>query len=145
MVGASAVGGFALSQWLTENERAAHGTIEHELRERVEEARRSESQLEITRASERAEVEKGVLNKLGIDGVAVMTMVGPCRPALVVSAPGTTSPPGVTAETATPPPTPSCTETEASYRDAMRDDPYQRDHIRSSALRPTDGFGNALE
>jgi hypothetical protein len=114
MVGASAVGGFALSQWLTENERAAHGTIEHELRERVEEAQRSESQLEITRASERAEVEKGLLNKLGIDGVAVMTMVGPCRPALVVSAPGTTSPPGVTAETATPPPTPSCTETEAT-------------------------------
>jgi hypothetical protein len=113
MVGASAVGGFALSQWLTENERAAHGTIEHELRERVEEARRSESQLEITRASERAEVEKSVLNKLGIDGVVVMTMVGPCRPALVVSAPGTTAPPGVTAETA-PQPTPSYTETEAS-------------------------------
>jgi hypothetical protein len=113
MVAASAVGGFALSQWLTENERAAHGTIEQELRERVEEARRNESQLETTRASERAEIEKSLLNKGGIDGVVVMTTIGPCHPALVVSAPGTTTPPAVTAETA-PTPTPSCTETEAS-------------------------------
>ena len=36
MVAAAAVAGFALSQWLTENERLAHGTVEHELRARVE-------------------------------------------------------------------------------------------------------------
>jgi hypothetical protein len=113
MIAASAVGGFALSQWLTENERLAHGTIEHELRERVEEVSRTANQLEITRAGARAEIEMGVLRKMGTDGVVVMTTVGPCRPALVVSAPGTASPPGVSAETA-PAPTPACTETEAS-------------------------------
>jgi hypothetical protein len=112
MVAASAVGGFALSQWLTENERAAHGTIEHELRARVDEASRTASQLEVTRAGERAEIEKAILNRLGTEGIVVMTTVAACRPALVVSAPGTAAPPGVTAETA-PPSTPACTETEA--------------------------------
>ena len=113
MVGASAVAGFSLSQWLTENERVAKGMLEHELRARLDEVSRTENQLEITQAGARAEIEMGVLRKLGTDGVAVMATLGPCRPALVVSAPGATSPPGVTAETA-PPPAPSCTETEAS-------------------------------
>ncbi len=113
MVGASGVAGFALSQWLTENERVTQGTLEHELQARVDDLSRTASQLELTRAGARAEIEMGVLRKLGTDGVVVMTTVGPCRPALVVSAPGTTSPPGVSAETATPA-TPACTETEAS-------------------------------
>jgi hypothetical protein len=113
MVGAAGVAGFALSQWLTENERVTQGTLEHELQARVEELSRTANQLELTRAGARAEIEMGVLRKLGTDGVVVMTTVGPCRPALVVSAPGTTSPPGVSAETATPA-APACTETEAS-------------------------------
>jgi hypothetical protein len=113
MVAASAVAGFAFSQWLTENERVAKGMLEHELRARLDEVSRTESQLEITQASVRAEIEMGVLRKLGTDGVVVMATVGPCRPALVVSAPGTTSPPGVTTEAAAPP-APSCNETEAS-------------------------------
>jgi hypothetical protein len=113
MVAASAVAGFSLSQWLTESERVAQGVVEHELRARADEASRTANQLEIARAGARAEIEMGVLRKLGTDGVVVMTTVGPCRPALVVSAPGTASPPGVTAETA-PPPAPACTETEAS-------------------------------
>ncbi|MDB6091281.1 MAG: hypothetical protein JWN85_4065 [Gammaproteobacteria bacterium] len=113
MVAASGVAGFALSQWLTENERVAQGTLEHELRARVEEISRTASQLELTRADARAEIEMGVLRKLGTDGVVVMTTVGPCRPALVVSAPGTTSPPGVSAETAAPAAL-ACTEAEAS-------------------------------
>jgi hypothetical protein len=113
MVAAAAVAGFSLSQWLTENERLAQGMLEHELRARVDEASRTASQLAITEASIRAEVEKAVLGHQGTEGIVVMTTVGPCRPALVVSPPGTASPPGVTAETA-PPPTPSCTETEAS-------------------------------
>jgi hypothetical protein len=110
---AAAVGGFALSQWLTENERVSQSTLEHELRDRVEQITRTANQLEQTRAAARAEIEAGVTRKIGSDGVVVMTTVGPCRPSFVVNQPGTASPPGVSAET-TPPPTPSCTESEAS-------------------------------
>jgi hypothetical protein len=113
MVGAAAVAGFALSQWLVENERAAQGTLEHELRARADEAARTASQLAVTSAGARAEIEMGVLRRLGTDGVIVMTTIGPCRPALVVSPPGTASPPGVAAEPP-PPPAPACTETEAN-------------------------------
>jgi hypothetical protein len=113
MILASAIAGFSLSQWLTENERLAQGTLEHELRARVEEISRTANQLEITRAGARAEIEMSVLRKLGSDGVVVMTTVGPCRPAVVVTAPGTSAPTGVSAETS-PPPTAACTETEAS-------------------------------
>jgi hypothetical protein len=113
MIAAAGVAGFSLSQWLTENERVARGTLEQELRARVDEITRTANQLDITRAGARAEIEMGVLRKLGSDGVVVMTTVGPCRPALVVSAPGTASPPGVSAETATPA-APACTETEGS-------------------------------
>jgi hypothetical protein len=109
MIAASAVAGFSLSQWLMENERAAQGTVEHELRARVEEVTRTANQLGIARA----EIEAGVLRKIGTDGVAVMTTVAPCRPAVVVGAPGTSAPPGVSSEPSTPP-TPACTETEAT-------------------------------
>src|SRR5581483_8783640 len=112
MIAAAGVAGFSLSQWLTENERAAQGTLEHELQARVDEMSRTANQLEITRAGVRAEIEMGVLRKIGSDGVAVMTTVGPCRPALVVPTPGSSAPAGVSAETS-PPPTPACTETEA--------------------------------
>jgi hypothetical protein len=117
MVAAAAVAGFALSQWLVENERAAQGTLEHELRARADEAARTASQLAVTSAGARAEIEMGVLRRLGTDGVIVMTTVGPCRPALVVSAPGTASPPGGVSTEPAPPAAaaPSaCTETEAN-------------------------------
>jgi hypothetical protein len=110
---ASAVGGFALSQWLTESERASHTVLQHELQDRVEQITRTANQLEQTRAGARAEIEAAVLRKIGSDGVVVVATVGPYRPSLVVSPPGTTSPPGVTAETAQPA-TPACTESEAS-------------------------------
>jgi hypothetical protein len=113
MIVAAGVAGFALSQWLTENERVAQSTLEHELRARVEEISRTASQLEITRAGARAEIEAGVLRKLGSDGVEVMATVSACRPALVVATPGASSPPGVAAESAGPP-APACTEHEAN-------------------------------
>jgi hypothetical protein len=113
MIAAAGVAGFSLSQWLTENERDAQGTLVHELRARVDEMSRTQNQLETTRAGVRAEIEMGVLRKIGTDGVSVTATVGPCRPAVVVSPPGTTSPPGVSAETA-PPAAPACTETEAN-------------------------------
>lgn len=108
MVGAAAIAGFALSRWLTENERLAQGTVEHELRARVEEISRTANQLEITRAGVRAEIEMGVLRKIGSDGVVVMATVAPCRPAVMMGPPGAGSPPGVSTETA------ACAETEAS-------------------------------
>jgi hypothetical protein len=107
------IAGFALSQWLVENERVTQNVLERELRARIEEMTRTTNQLEQTRAGARAEVELDVLRRLGTDGVAVMATVAPCRPALVVSAPGAASPPGVSAEGATPA-TPACTEAEAS-------------------------------
>jgi hypothetical protein len=110
---ASAVGGFALSQWLTENERVSQNVLQHELQDRVDQITRTANQLEQTRAGARAEIKAGVLRKIGSDGVVVMATVGPCRPSLVVSPPGAATPPGVTAETAQSA-VPACTESEAS-------------------------------
>ena len=113
MTVAAAVGGFSLSQWLIENDRLSQSTLEHELRERIEQITRTANQLEQTRAGARAEIEASVLRKIGSDGVAVMAAVGPCRPSLVVSAPGATSPPGASAET-TSTTAPACIESEGS-------------------------------
>jgi hypothetical protein len=110
---ATAVAGFALSQWLTEGERVTQSLRERELQDSVERITRTANQLEQTRAGVRAEIEEGVLRKIGSDGVVVMATVAPCRPSLVVSTPGTSTPPGVTAETAQPA-SPTCTESEAS-------------------------------
>jgi len=110
---ASAVAGFALSQWLTEGERASQSLRERELQDSVERITRTANQLEQTRAGVRAEIEESVLRKLGSDGVAVIATVAPCRPSLVVSTPGTSTPPGVTADSVQPA-SPACTESEAS-------------------------------
>lgn len=110
---ASAVGGFALSQWLTENERVSQSVREHELQDSVEKITRTANQLELTRAGARAEIEAGVLRRIGSDGVVVMATVAACRPSLIVSPPGAATPPGVTAETAQSA-VPACTESEAS-------------------------------
>lgn len=110
---ASAVGGFALSQWLTENERMSRSVLQHELQEKVDQMTRISNQLEQTRAGARAEIEEGILRRLGTEGVVVMATVGPCRPSLVVSPPGAATPPGVTGDSAQPA-APVCTESEAS-------------------------------
>ena len=147
MIGAAAVAGFALSQWLTESERAAHGTLEHELRERAEEAARTASQLALTTASARAEIEMSVLRRIGSDGIVVMTTVGPCRPALVVSAaPGATAPPGVSSE-----PAPAAAartrlhRNRSQHRDVVCGDSNQRLGHRGRAVRPTGRFRHAVE
>jgi len=88
IAGAAAVSGFALSQWLTNGERAAQGVMQHELQARVAEISRTASQLELTRGSERAEIESGVLRRIGSEGVVVIATVPACRPALGVSASG---------------------------------------------------------
>ena len=108
---ASAVGGFALSQWLTESQRVSQSALQHELQDRVDQITRTANQLEQTRAGVRAEIEASVERKIGSDGVVVMATVGPCRPSLVV-APSQT-PPGATSDAA-PPASPVCTESEAN-------------------------------
>ncbi len=113
MLVAAAVGGFALSRWLADSERAEQITVERDLRAQVDQITRTANQLELTRAGVRAEVEADVLRGIGSDGVVVTATVSPCRPALVVNPPGTTPAPSVSADAA-PAPTLPCTESEAN-------------------------------
>src|SRR6476659_5237167 len=50
MLGGAAVGGFALSQWLTEHERIVQSELQRALQERINTMTRTESALEKTRA-----------------------------------------------------------------------------------------------
>ncbi|GAC1454987.1 MAG: hypothetical protein PVS2B3_10020 [Steroidobacteraceae bacterium] len=109
IIGAAAVSGFALSQWLTDGERAAQGALQRELQARVTEISRTAGALELTRTSARAEIEAGLLRGIGAEGVAVTATVAACRPALN---PAGASPPAASAEAATPA-NRACTETEA--------------------------------
>jgi hypothetical protein len=112
VIGAAAVGGFAASQWLTNGERAAQAVMQRELQARVAEISHTASQLELTRGSERAEIERGVLRRIGLDGVVAMAMVAPCRPALnTAPSPSPAAPPTATADATAARP---CTEAEAS-------------------------------
>jgi hypothetical protein len=79
IIGASAVSGFALSQWLNEGERAAQEVMQRELQTRVAELGRTATQLELTRGSERADIESGVWRRIGADGVVVTGSVPACR------------------------------------------------------------------
>ena len=116
VIGAAGVCGFALSQWLTSGERAAQGVMQRELQTRVAEISRTASQLELTRGSERAEIESGVLRRIGSEGIVVMATLPACRqppPTAGTAAPSATgaAPPATTEAVA---PTRSCTEAEAS-------------------------------
>ena len=109
IIGAAGVCGFALSQWLTAGERAAQGVMQRELQARVAEISRTASQLELTRGSERADIESGVLRRIGSDGVVVMATVAPCRQ-LLAPASAAAAPAADAAAT----PTRVCSESEAS-------------------------------
>jgi hypothetical protein len=117
VIGAAGVCGFALSQWLTAGERAAQGVMQRELQARVAEISRTASQLELTRGGERADIESGVLRRIGSDGIVVVATVGPCRPSLAPSpatgSPGAASPPSPAADPATTAAR-ACGEAEAS-------------------------------
>jgi hypothetical protein len=119
VVGAAGVCGFALSQWLTSGERAAQGVMQRELQARVAEITHTASQLELTRGSERSDIEVGVLRRLGNEGIVVVATVPACRapaglpPASLPAPAPATSSSASTAEAAAPNPRP-CTEAEAS-------------------------------
>lgn len=112
IIGAAAVSGFALSQWLTDGERATQVTLQRELQARIAEISRTASDLELTRASARAEIQSGVLRGIGAEGVAVSAMAAACRPALAIGPAGASSP-GVSTEAGAPAGR-ACTEAEAS-------------------------------
>jgi hypothetical protein len=101
IIGAAAVSGFALSQWLTDGERAAQGALQRELQARIAEISRTASDLELTRASARTEIETGVLRGIGAQGMAVTATVPACRPA-AASGPPAASSPGVSSEPGVP-------------------------------------------
>jgi hypothetical protein len=87
IIGGAAVSGFAVSQWLTAGERSAQGALAQELQARIAEVSHTASELEATRASERSEIEGGVLRRIGSDGVAVAATVPACRAASATDLP----------------------------------------------------------
>jgi len=113
IVGGAAAAGFATSQWLNEGERAAQASLQHELQARVAEISRTTSELEMTRDSARAEIEAGVLRRIGTDGVIVMATVGACRSALAVPVAGAATP-SATSEAVQAPATHACAESDAT-------------------------------
>jgi hypothetical protein len=121
MLGGSAVGGFALSQWLMENERSMQSAYQQELQARIASLTRSETQLAESRNSARAEIEAGVMKRLGLEGVVVAATVPPCRASIVLSTPtlashpGTPTPTATTTQPASPAaPASACTEADAN-------------------------------
>jgi hypothetical protein len=117
VIGAAGVCGFALSQWLTAGERAAQAVMQRELQARVSEISHTAGQLELTRGSERADIESGVLRRLGNEGVVVMANVAPCHPSPALpAAANTPAGPATASGTVTPQgaPTPPATAAQAS-------------------------------
>jgi hypothetical protein len=120
MLGGAAVGGFALSQWLTEHERVVQSELQRSLQERIANMTRTESQLEQSRAGTRAEIEAGVQRRLGMEGVVVMATVAPCKAPLVLSTPALAPNAGESATqlpsqtTTSSSPVNTCTEADAS-------------------------------
>src|SRR4029453_13907475 len=55
--------------------------------ERIASMSRSETQLEQSRAGTRAEIEAGVMRRLGMEGGVVMATVERCKPPIVVNTP----------------------------------------------------------
>jgi hypothetical protein len=119
IIGAAAISGFALSQWLTEGERAAQTVLQHELQARVAEISRTAGELAATRQAARADIEAGVLRRIGFDGVAVTATVAACRrpapatAAAVPAAAAAAAAPGAAADPAVPA-APACTEADAA-------------------------------
>lgn len=119
IIGAAAISGFALSQWLSEGERAAQTVLQHELQARVAEISRTVGELAATRQAARADIEAGVLRRIGFDGVAVTATVAACRrpaPATASAVPAAAAVAaavGAAADPATPA-APACTEADAA-------------------------------
>jgi hypothetical protein len=121
MLGGASVGGFALSQWLMENERAMQSAYQQELQARIASLTRSETQLAESRNSARAEIEAEMMKRLGLEGVVAVATVPPCKASILVNTPTLASHPDTPTPTATAtrPASPAtaasaCTEADAS-------------------------------
>jgi hypothetical protein len=108
IIGAATVSGFALSQWLTQGERAAQGALEKELQARIAEVSHTAAELEATRSAARSDIESGVLRRIGSDGVTVAATVPACRAATAASVSVPAGPPAPQA------PARACSEADAT-------------------------------
>ena len=119
MLSGAAVGGFALSQWLMEHERSMQNELLRELQARVASLSRSETQLVDLRNGTRAEIEAGLMKRIGLEGVVVAATVGACKPPLIVNTPALATHPDNPTQVPSPPatagpPATTCTEGDAS-------------------------------
>ena len=127
LVGA-AVGGFALAQWVFENERAAQQALVRDLRDRIGDLTQYKSEIERTRTELHSVVETDVLRQIGADGVAVLATASPCKLATAGARAATLAATGpaalaatvakpstsVTAQTTGSVPAAACAETDAA-------------------------------
>lgn len=79
IVGGAAASGFAISQWLNEGERATQVSMQRELQARIAEVSRTSQELASMEAAQRAEIEAGVLRRIGTDGVVASATVAACH------------------------------------------------------------------
>src|SRR5215469_13637740 len=93
LIGA-AVGGFALAQWLFENERAAQQALVRDLRDRIGDFTRYRSDIEQNRAELRSVVQTDVLRRMGAVGVVVLATAPPCKSPAATSRTATPTPGG---------------------------------------------------
>ena len=76
---AAASGGFALSHWLTADERIAKVELKKEMDEHMAELDRTTRELAEVRAAVRSQIEADQLRELGAAGVVSLAAVGPCH------------------------------------------------------------------
>jgi len=81
----AAVGGFALAQWVFENERATQQALVRDLRDRIADFTRYQSAIEQSRAELRSVIQTDVLRRMGADGVVVLATVAACKPSAAIS------------------------------------------------------------
>jgi hypothetical protein len=100
---AAASGGFALSHWLTADERIAKVELKKEMDAHMAELDRTAKELAEVRSGVRADLEAETLRQIGAAGVVSLAAVAPCRPAtpLVPTTGSTAVPAGCTEPEAT--------------------------------------------
>jgi hypothetical protein len=100
---AAASGGFALSHWLTADERVAKVELQQDLKARIADLDHTAAQLAQARSGVRADLEAQTLRELGEAGVISLAAVAPCRSAAPIA-------PSADSTAALP----ACTEAEAT-------------------------------
>jgi len=100
---AAASGGFALSHWLTADERIAKVELKKEMDQHMAELDRTTRELAEVRSGVRSQIEADQLRELGAAGVVSLAAVGPCH------APAQPLPASTSSATAA-----TCSESEAT-------------------------------